>query len=265
MFASPSEICFSIFGLDIYYYGILMACAVLVGVSFSNFVRRKYYSEILESDFFDIALVSIIAGFLGARLYYCLFSYTYYSKHFLEIFDFRQGGLSIHGGVLFGLIFGILFAKRKNVSVLKMADIFAYGIILAQAIGRWGNFFNSEAFGKPTDIFCKLYIPINHRPLEYVNYEYFHPTFLYESILNVLIFLILFFVLRKVLKNFDGFIFCSYLILYSIARILVEHLRIDSILSVYSIPLPIVVSVIIIIFSFIMMICIYKNHLKMLK
>lgn len=242
-----------------------MAIAVLSGIFFSNFVRRKFYSEIKENNFFDLAFVSIISGFIGARLYYCLFSFSYYSKHVLEIFDFRQGGLSIHGGILFGLVFGILFAKVKKLPILKFVDIFAYGVILAQAIGRWGNFFNSEAFGKPTEIFCKLYIPINHRPLEYINYEYFHPTFLYESVLNLLIFLILFFVLRKVFKKFDGFIFCSYLILYSIARILVENLRIDSILYVGILPLPIVVSILIIIFSFVIMFFIYKNHFKMLK
>lgn len=262
MFTSPSAICFSIFGIDIYYYGIIMACAVLLGVFFSNFVRNKFYPEIKENDFFDIAFVSVIAGFVGARLYYCLFSFQYYSNHILEIFDFRQGGLSIHGGILFGLIFGIIFVHKKKLSILKLADIFAYGIVLAQVIGRWGNFFNSEAFGKPTDIFCKLYIPITHRPLEYINYEYFHPTFLYESVLNFIIFLLLFFVLRKAFKKFDGFIFCSYLILYSIVRIFVEHLRIDSILYVGILPLPIVVSLIIILFSTIMMILIYKNVYK---
>lgn len=264
MFTSPSAICFSIFGIDIYYYGIIMACAVLIGVFFSNFVRNKFYPEIKENDFFDMAFVSVIAGFVGARLYYCLFSFQYYSKHILEIFDFRQGGLSIHGGILFGLIFGILFAYKKKLSILKLADIFAYGLVLAQVIGRWGNFFNSEAFGKPTDIFCKLYIPITHRPLEYINYEYFHPTFLYESVLNLIVFLLLFFVLRKTFKKFDGFIFCSYLILYSIVRIFVEHLRIDSILYFGIFPLPIVVSLIIILFSIVMMIIIYKKVYKKL-
>ena len=201
MFKSPSEICFSIFGIDIYYYGVVMAIAVLTGVFFSNYVRKKCYPEISENDFFDVLFYSVISAFIGARLYYCLFSFSYYSNHLSEIFDFRQGGLSIHGGLLFGFLVGITVAKFKKLPILKFLDLSVLGIILAQAIGRWGNFFNSEAFGRPTEIFCKLYIPISYRPLEYINYEYFHPTFLYESILDVIVFLILFFVIKKFAKN----------------------------------------------------------------
>ena len=113
MFTSPAEICCSIFGLDIYYYGIIMAIAVLSGIFFSNFVRNKFYSEISENVFFDLAFVSIISGFIGARLYYCLFSFSYYSKHVLEIFDFRQGGLSIH---IIWVSFWYIVCKNKETS-----------------------------------------------------------------------------------------------------------------------------------------------------
>ena len=262
MFKSPSEICFSIFGIDIYYYGIVMAIAVLTGVFFSNYVRKKCYPEISENDFFDVLFFSVISAFIGARLYYCLFSFSYYSNHLSAIFDFRQGGLSIHGGLLFGFLVGITVAKFKKLPILKFLDLSVLGIILAQAIGRWGNFFNSEAFGRPTEIFCKLYIPISHRPLEYVNYEYFHPTFLYESILDVVVFLILFFVIKKLLKNIDGVMFCVYLILYSFVRILVEHFRIDSILYFGKIPLPSVVSILIIVVASIFLFFIYRRYKK---
>ena len=262
MFKSPSEICFSIFGIDIYYYGIVMAIAVLTGVFFSNYVRKKCYPEISENDFFDVLFYSVISAFIGARLYYCLFSFSYYSNHLSEIFDFRQGGLSIHGGLLFGFLVGITVAKFKKLPILKFLDLSVLGIILAQAIGRWGNFFNSEAFGRPTEIFCKLYIPISHRPLEYINYEYFHPTFLYESILDVIVFLILFFVIKKFAKNIVGVMFCEYLILYSFVRILVEHFRIDSILYLGKMPLPSVVSILIIVVASIFLFFIYRRYKK---
>ncbi|MDD3435952.1 MAG: prolipoprotein diacylglyceryl transferase, partial [Candidatus Gastranaerophilales bacterium] len=114
---------------------------------------------------------------------------------------------------------------------------------------RWGNFFNSEAFGRPTENFLKLYIPIYKRPIQYLQCNYFHPTFLYESILDICIFLILFFVIRKLAKNKDGIVFFSYLILYSIVRIIVEQLRIDSVLNIYGIPVAQIVSLFIILIS----------------
>ena len=128
MFKSPSEICFSIFGIDIYYYGVVMAIAVLTGVFFSNYVRKKCYPEISENDFFDVLFYSVISAFIGARLYYCLFSFSYYSNHLSEIFDFRQGGLSIHGGLLFGFLVGITVAKFKKLPILKFLDLSVLGI-----------------------------------------------------------------------------------------------------------------------------------------
>ncbi len=263
MFVSPGEVCFSVFGIDIYYYGIIMGIAVFVGVLFSDFVRKKYYSYISENNFYNSVLVIIIFGFLGARLYYCLFNFSYYSNHFFEILDFRQGGLSIHGGLIFGFLSGAVFAIVKKIPLLKLADLFSYGLVLAQAIGRWGNFFNSEAFGKPTDIFCKLYIPVSDRPLDYMNYEFFHPTFLYESILCIIIFILLFFVVRKMVKGYDGFVFCSYLIMYSIVRIIVENIRIDSIFFILGLPLPIFVSLCILILSVVCVVFLCMKYFKM--
>src|SRR5574344_1549892 len=151
--------------------------------------------------------------------------------------------MSIQGGILGGLIFGVFYAKQHNLPILKLCDVFSYGLCLGQAIGRWGNFFNSEAFGLPTNCFCKLFIPISHRPIDFLQYSYFHPTFLYESICDFLIFLILFFCVRKLVllkfmnKNSDGMIFFSYLILYSLVRIFIETLRIDSVLNLFGIPI----------------------------
>lgn len=249
MFASPGEIAFSIGSFPIYYYGIIMALALVVGVFFANFVTKKFYPELNPDEIYNIAPILIISALLGARIYYCVLNYSYYWQNPIEILGIRHGGISIHGAIFGGLIGGIIYAKKHKLPVLKLCDIFAYGLILGQAIGRWGNFFNSEAFGRPTQSFLKLYIPIYKRPLEYMQYSHFHPTFLYESILDVCIFLILYFLVRKYVKNKDGIIFFTYLILYSIARILIEQIRIDSVLNLFGIPIAQIVSGIIILIS----------------
>lgn len=249
MFTSPGDVAFRLFSTPIYYYGIIMASSLLSGIFTARFVVKKFYPEISVNVIYDISPYIIICAIIGARLYYCLLNYSYYFSHPIEILGIRQGGISIHGAIIGGLIGGIFYAKKHKLPVLKLCDIFSYGLVLGQAIGRWGNFFNSEAFGRPTLNFLKLYIPIYKRPIEYLQYNYFHPTFLYESILDVCIFLILFFVIRKLTKGKDGIVFFSYLILYSIARILIEQIRIDSVLNLWGIPIAQIVSAIIILIS----------------
>lgn len=236
MFTSPGETAFNIGPLAIHYYGIIIGISLILGIFVSKFIAKKYYPEINPETIIDIAPTVIICAIIGARLYYCLLAHNYYFEYPLEILQIWQGGMSIHGGIIGGLLGGIFYAKRNSLPALKICDIFSYGLILGQALGRWGNFFNSEAFGLPTDIFLKLYIAPHDRPFEYLHYSYFHPAFLYESILDLLIFLILFFGIKNIKNRRDGMIFFSYLILYSIARILVEQIRIDSVLNIYGIP-----------------------------
>jgi phosphatidylglycerol:prolipoprotein diacylglycerol transferase len=173
-------------------------------------------------------------------------NFSYYSHHPLEIFSIRQGGLSIHGMIIVGIVALWGFAKFYKLSFLKLCDVFLCASALAQSIGRWGNFFNSEAFGLPTNLPWKLYIPYSHRPLQYINFEYFHPTFLYESILDFLIFVILFLCFKK-LSQKSGTIAAMYLIMYSLVRIFVEHLRIDSVLNIAGFPIAQIVSVVMLI------------------
>lgn len=244
MFVSPGEIAFSIGSIQVYYYGIIMALSLTFGVLVSYFITSRLYPELKSEVIYDIAPHIIIGAIIGARLYYCLLSYKYFSTNLFEIFELWQGGISIHGAIIGGLIGGIFYAKRHKLPVLKLCDIFSYGLVLGQALGRWGNFFNSEAFGRPTESFLKLYIPIFKRPIEYMQYNYFHPTFLYESILDVCIFLILFFIVRKFVKKLDGTIFFSYLILYSLVRIAIEQVRIDSVLNVFGVPIAQIISLI---------------------
>lgn len=236
--SSPGEVAFTIFGFPVYYYGIILAFAIFVGVFTADFLYKKYYDKV--SYIFDFTPYMIILGILGARLYYCAVNYSYYIVHPFEIFNIRQGGLSIHGMIIVGIVSLYMFSRIYKISFLKLADVFLCGTALAQSIGRWGNFFNSEAFGTPTNLPWKLFIPLSHRPLEYINFEYFHPTFLYESILDFCIFLVLLFCFKKKLAN--GKIASLYLILYSVVRIFVEHFRIDSILNVMGFPVAQVVS-----------------------
>lgn len=259
MFTSPGDVAFIIGSVPVYYYGIIMAVAISVGVLTARFITKKFYPSLSTEIIYDISPHIIIGAILGARIYYCLLNYSYYIENPLEIIQLWHGGISIHGGIIGGLIGGIIYAKRHKLPILKLCDIFSYGLVLGQAIGRWGNFFNSEAFGRPTESFLKLYIPIYKRPLEYMQYNYFHPTFLYESILDVFIFLVLFFIIRKFVKDMDGIVFFSYLILYSIARIIIEQVRIDSVLNVFGIPIAQIVSVILIFVSIIAIILIKRG------
>lgn len=262
MFVSPGEIAFRLGAVQIHYYGLIMAMSLVIGVLMAKIVCEKFYKELDSELVYDIAPHLIIGAIIGARLYYCIMSFEYYSQNPIEIFQLWQGGLSIHGGIIGGLITGIIYAKRHKLPVLKLCDIFSYGLILGQALGRWGNFYNSEAFGRPTDFFLKLYIPIYKRPLEYLGVNYFHPTFLYESILNICIFLILFFVIRKLAKNKDGIVFFSYLILYSLVRILIEQIRIDSILNLFGIPIAQIISALLIVVGIVGIIFVNKSSLR---
>lgn len=249
MFVSPGEIAFSFSFISIRYYGIIMALSILVGIASALLITKKFYPELDSDVIYDISPHIIIGAIIGARLYYCFLSWGYFLRNPLEIIQLWHGGMSIHGGILGGLIAGILYAKRHKLLVLKLCDIFSYGLVLGQALGRWGNFFNSEAFGRPTESFLKLYIPIYKRPIAFMQYDYFHPTFLYESILNIGIFLLLFFVVRRYAEEKNGAIFFTYLILYSFIRLFVEQFRIDSVLNIAGIPIAQIVSLIVIFVS----------------
>lgn len=262
MFQSPAEVAFNIFGFPVYYYGIILALAIFIGVYASYFLYKKFYGVEKASCIMDFAPYLIIIGIIGARLYYCLVNYSYYIENPLEIFYIRQGGLSIHGVIIIGILTLFIFSKIYKMSFLKLIDVFLCGTALGQCIGRWGNFFNSEAFGTPTNLPWKLYIPISQRPAQYIQFDYFHPTFLYESVLDLIIFLILLWIFKRCSKH-PGIIACIYLILYSFVRIFVEHFRIDSVLNIYGFPVAQLVSLLIILFAVVFMtLLIYKDNVK---
>lgn len=255
MFQAPaSGVAFNIFGYNIRYYGIMLFFGMIAGILTAYFISKKYYKQIdldLLTDFFPFL---IIFSILCARLYYVLLSLDYYLKYKGEIFAVWHGGIAIHGAILGGILAGIIFFKIiKKVPLLPYADVVSYGLAIGQAIGRFGNFFNQEAFGRPCDLPWKLYIEPVKRPVEYLHEKYFHPTFLYEALWDVLVFLILFFAVRKLSSKYlvkaDGAVFFSYLFLYSSGRIFIESLRTDSVLNILGVPVAIIVSVLILLIS----------------
>ena len=258
MFQSPGDVAFNFFGYPVYYYGIILASAIFVGIYCAYLLYKKYYEASKAQNIIDFSPWIIIIGILGARFYYCLVNFSYYTAHPFEIFYIRQGGLSVHGMIIVGICGLWWLSKKYKMSFLQLIDSFLCGTALAQSIGRWGNFFNSEAFGAPTNLPWKLFIPISHRPTEFMNYEFFHPTFLYESILDILIFVLLL-VLFKRLSKTPGLIACIYLILYSFLRILVESCRVDSVLNIAGIPIAQIMSLAIIIFASVFVIILIRK------
>ena len=259
MFESPSQILCTIFGVNIYYYGVIMAFAIAIGILVSDYISTKYFN-LKKETFIDLAPYVIIFGIIGARAYYCLMNLDFYLRFPTEIIAIRHGGISIHGAILGGALGLWLFAKKHKINFLTLCDSSVIGLSIAQAIGRWGNFFNSEAFGGPTNLPWKLYIAPQYRPIPYQDYQYFHPAFLYESVLDVIIFIILLMLIKKKnLKN-KGLLTLLYLIFYSFIRILVELIRLDSVKYVYGMPIAIFVSIVIIILSLISIVIMHKKR-----
>ena len=231
-FQSPGPIIFEAGPIALRWYGLLIALAVLIGVTLSQYLaqRRRIDPDILG----DLAIWLVISSLPAARLYYVLFEWQEYSQRPEDIIAIWKGGIAIHGAIIGGAIATIIFAKIKRISFWQLVDLVAPSLILGQTIGRWGNFFNSEAFGKPTNLPWKLYIAPRYRPLEWINYEYFHPTFLYESIWNLGVFILLiwlfFWGLKKSNRLKTGTLAAVYLIGYSLGRVWIEWLRTDSLM-----------------------------------
>ena len=230
-FASPSPILLKWGFITLRWYGLLIASAVLIGVSLSGYLakRRGLSSELIG----DLAIWLVLAAIPGARLYYVAFEWRNYTANPSEILAIWHGGIAIHGAILAGTAAALIFARLNQVSFWQLADVVAPSLILGQAIGRWGNFFNSEAFGRPTDLPWKLYIPLAQRPVGYTQFEYFHPTFLYESLWNLGIFallMVLFFRGWRSRRLKAGTIFLVYLAGYSLGRVWIEGLRTDSLM-----------------------------------
>lgn len=212
----PNPIAFTIFDISIRWYGILIALGIILATLIVY--KRSPRHGIDQDKTLDFILISIPLGIIGARLYYVLFNWQYYSGDFYKIINIRAGGLAIHGGLILGLITLAILCKIWNYKPLNVLDLAMPAIALAQAIGRWGNYFNSEAHGGPTDLPWAII----------VEGQAVHPTFLYESIWCLIMFGILLIVDNN--RRFDGQVFLLYGILYSLERFFVEYLRTDSLM-----------------------------------
>ncbi len=259
MFQSPFVNAFSIGGYEVKMYGVVMFCAILLGVLVSDFIAKRYYKTVDSDVLFDFYPLMIFSGIVFARLYYVILNFDYYINHLVEIPAIWHGGISIHGAILGGILAGLFYFKKNHLPILKYADVITFGLVAAQALGRWGNFFNSEAFGTPCNLPWKLYIAPQYRPLEYCSYSYFHPTFLYESIWCILVFVVLFLFLFKFKNYHSGMVFFGYFILYSIGRFLIEGIRTDSVLNIGVVPIAQIVSVLLFIIGIVGLIYCYKK------
>lgn len=259
MFASPGDIAFEAGTIKIYWYGICMACAILLGIFTSVRVSRKFYPHVDIDTFYDLMFYVLLGGIAGARLYYSFCNWAYFSGHLSDIPKLWTGGLSIHGAILGGFLTGLVYLKIKKKDLWMYADVVTFGLCIGQIFGRLGNFFNSEAFGAPTNLPWKLFIPLINRPEGYEHFEFFHPTFLYEMIWNFFVVVVLYLALKKQQQRQYGQIFFAYLILYSIGRIFIEKLRLDSVLDIQGYPIAMLVSFVLIIVGIIGLNLVQKN------
>jgi phosphatidylglycerol:prolipoprotein diacylglycerol transferase len=226
MLASPGAVAFAIGPVSVRWYGLIMAGAIIVGaaLAYREAVRRGRDPEPLV----DIIIIAILAGLVGGRFYSVYFHWELYAGQPLKILAVWEGGMGVLGAILGAFLAIILYGKLKGLSLSPYCDICAPFAALAQAIGRWGTFFNEEAFGAPTDLPWKLYISPLNRPLNLQQHEYFHPTFLYLSLWNLLVFAVLYFVLHKPLERMPGALTFMYLGLYACGRFLIESTRVQS-------------------------------------
>lgn len=226
---------FTVFGIEIAYYGVIIALGMLAGALVAYREAKKTGQKV--DDYIDFTLYTLIAAIIGARIYYVIFEWDYYSAHPLEIFNLRAGGLAIYGGVMASALTLFIFTKVKKLKFWLMADTAVHGLIIGQIIGRWGNFFNREAFGGYTDSLFAMQLPVSEAKgitqeliehlvtIDGVSYVQVHPTFLYEGTWNLLLFIGI--CLYKRHKKFDGEIFAIYLMGYGVGRFIIEGLRTD--------------------------------------
>jgi len=207
---------FTIFGIDIQWYAIIITSAMMLGIYL--IIKNGEKQGFIGDNLLDLTLIALPLAIVCARAYYVIFNFDLYQDHLIDVFNIRQGGMAIHGGLLGGFLGGYLVAKYRKMNVLKTMDLISPYLILGQAIGRWGNYINQEAHGGPTDLPWGIM----------VDGIRVHPTFLYESIWNIAVFIILIKIGKN--KKFEGQIAGLYLILYSVGRFFIEGLRTDSLM-----------------------------------
>ena len=215
--------------IQIYWYSICIVIGMIVGMYLVY--RESYKKGISDNTMTNLIFYTVVIAILGARIYYVIFNWSYYSKHFLEVFEIWNGGLAIHGAIILGGLCLIIYTRRHKLDTLKVLDICSVGLIIGQAIGRWGNFFNQEAYGSEVSLeFLKgLHLPQFIIDGMHIGGSYYHPTFLYESLWCIIGFIILLLVRkRRYIKT--GQTFGVYCMWYGLGRFFIEGLRTDSLM-----------------------------------
>ena len=229
IFTSPGPLVFQLGPIALRWYGLLIAIAVLLGLTLATRLGRARGIE--PSLIADLLPLLVLGAVLGARLYYVLLEWRQYGGNWLDALAIWRGGIAIHGALLGGSLALVLFCRWRRQPFWPLLDVLVPAVALGQAIGRWGNFFNSEAFGLPTDLPWKLFIPLPFRPSEFLDQAYFHPTFLYESIWNLGVCILLLLLFRAASRGrielLPGTLSCVYLLAYSSGRVWIEGLRTD--------------------------------------
>jgi phosphatidylglycerol:prolipoprotein diacylglycerol transferase len=209
------------------WYGLIIGIAVILGLFYTLNESKK---EMIDTEFFlDFVIIGVPSAVVGARLYYVIFRWPFYKGNIVEIFSIWQGGLAIHGAIIAGFFVLIYLSKKYRVSFWKAVDILSPALVLGQALGRWGNFINQEAHGGPVSREFINQFPEFIKKQMNIGGTYYHPAFLYESLWNILIFLILILLRRKKFIK-DGDLFAIYLISYSLGRFFIEGIRTDSLM-----------------------------------
>jgi len=239
LYFNINPIAFSFGNLTIYWYGIFIAFAVIIGLFLAKLRDKKF--GISFDDVEEFVLWAIPVSIIGARLYYVIFSWDFYKDDLVSVFKIWNGGLAIYGGIIGALLTAIVFCKVKKINLLSLLDFSIPFLALGQAIGRWGNFFNREAYGIETDSFFRM--EILQSSGEYISV---HPTFLYESVGLIIIFSLLMIIKRK----FPGQVMAEYFLLYGILRAGIEWLRADS-LMIGNFKVSMILSIILVISSII--------------
>ncbi len=212
---------FNLFGLEIYFYGVIIALGFILAALYC--AKRAKEFGLSSDELYELVIWLIPTCIIGARLYYVLFKLDYFIANPNKIFALRDGGLAIYGGIIAGIIVGIIWCRAKKIRVFAVADLTAFGLLIGQSVGRWGNFINREAFGAQTEIFCRMGLTVPGFETLYV-----HPTFLYESLWNFFGLIVLHIWSKKGKRKYDGQIFWLYILWYGLGRAWIEGLRSDS-------------------------------------
>lgn len=256
----------SVFGVDIAYYGITIAIAMIVGISIALHEAKRTGQN--QDTYLDLLMLTMLTSVVGARIYYVIFSWDNYKDNLSEILNIRNGGLAIYGGIIAGVITVFVYSKITKMKFLQIADTVCMGLAAGQIIGRWGNFFNREAFGEYTNNLLAMQLPVsavrkneitsamwNHVvTIGGVEYIQVHPTFLYEGLWNFMVLLFLFWFRKR--KKFEGELFFCYLAGYGVGRFWIESLRTDQLLLPgIHVPVSQMLSAVLVIVSLSVIIC----------